>query len=343
MEGFIGNDLTVVADLPGSGSVTVTVKDSLGEAVSGLSAASLGGNRFAVTVPASRVTVPGVWEVTFTRGGIQRVIPTFVGNPSPVPMLSLYDLLAQVASQHAPVIEGEISEVSPDGTVLVDTALPGGTDTWVQQSVVIHPDDDIANGLVSRVVASSSGGELTLVSPFPSPVAPGTRYLLLGLSPSEVLRAIRSAVVEYANLARVRLDAPGVPVSTSPGSREGIAVIPAGFTHIYEVHTDGGLVPGNAWSPAPGRKLLVPAELTEVLLRGFGPLTPPVQPHSRLPVEPLSLVSLASVFLHAARSRGPGIDVEEHLRRLMVALQVADGSLHRLVGRVPHGAVAVLP
>ncbi|MCX2725995.1 hypothetical protein OO015_00540 [Thermomicrobium sp. 4228-Ro] len=343
MEGFIGSDLTVVADLPGTGSVVVTARDSLGEVVSGLSALPLGGNRFAVTVPASRVTVPGLWEVTFTRGSIQRVIPAFVGNPSPVPMVSLYDLLAQVASQHAPVIEGEIRDVSPDGTVLVDETLPGGSDTWVQHRVVIHPEDDMANGLLSRVVASSSGGALTLVSPFPAPVVPGTRYLLLEIAPSEVLRAIRSAVAEYANLARVRLDAPRIPVSVSSGSERGVASIPSGFTHIYEVHTEEGLLPDDAWSPAPGRKLLVPSELSEVLLRGLGPLTPPVQPHSRLPVEPLSLVSLASVFLHAARSRGPGIDVEEHLRRLMVALQVADGSLHRLVGRVPHGAVAVLP
>jgi hypothetical protein len=343
MEGFIGADLTVVADLPGTESVAVRVQDPLGEEVTGLSASPLGGSRFAVRVPASRVEVPGIWEVTFRRGAIERVIPALVGNPTPVPMLSLYDLLAQVAAHHAPVIEGEIHEVRDEGTVIVDETLPGGSDTWVQHSVVIHPEDDLANGLVSRVVASSRGGELTLVSPFPAPLVVGTRYLLLELAPNEVLRAIRSAVTEYANLARVRLDAPGLPVTTPVGAERGEVRIPAGFTHVYEVHAEGGILSDDAWAPAPGRRLLVPAGLDEVLLRGFGPLTPPVQPHSRLPVEPLSLVNLASVFLHAARSRGPGIDVEEHLRRLMVALQVADGALHRLVGRVPHGAVAVLP
>jgi len=343
MEGVIGAELTVVADLPGTGSVTVAVRDSLGEAVTGLSATALGGNRFAVRVPGSRVTVPGLWEVTFQRGSIQRVIPAFIGNPTPVPMLSLYDLLAQVAAHQAPVIEGEIHAVSSDGTVIVDETLPGGQDTWVQHHVVIHPEDDLANGLVSRVVASSRGGELRLVSSFPSPLLPGTRYLLLELAPAEVLRAIRSAVAEYSNLARVRLDAPGLSVTTAPGAARGEVRIPVGFTHVYEVHVEGGVLPDEAWAPALGRRLLVPADLTEVLLRGLGPLTVPVQPHSQLPVEPLSLVNLASVFLHAARSAGPGIDVEEHLRRLMVALQVADGALHRLVGRVPHGAVAVLP
>ncbi len=343
MEGFIGTDLTVVADLPGAGSVAVTVRDSLGEEVTGLSAHSLGGNRWAVTVPANRVTVPGLWGVKFQLGTVQRLVSAFVGNPSPGPMLSLYDLLAQVASQHAPVVEGEIHEVSPDGTVLIDETLPGGTDSWVQYSLVIHPEDDLANGLLSRVVTSSSGGALTLVSPFPAPVVPGTRYLLLEIAPAEALRAIRSAVSEYTHLARVRLDAPGIPVTVPSGSQRGEARIPMGFTHIYEVHTEEGMLADEAWAPAPGRRLLVPTGIDEVLLRGFGPLTPPFQPHSRLPVEPLSLVSLASVFLHAARSRGPGIDVEEHLRRLMVALQVADNSLHRLVGRVPHGAVAVLP
>jgi hypothetical protein len=343
MEGFIGADLTVVADLPGAEGVVVTVHDSLGEEVTGLSASLLGGNRFAVTVPASRVTVPGLWEVTFQRGSLQRVIPAFVGNPTPVPMLTLYDLLAQVASHHAPVIEGEIHDVSVDGTEIRDDNLPGGSDTWVQHHLVIHPEDDLANGLVSRVVSSSVGGTLTLVSPFPAPVVPGTRYILLEIAPSEVLRAIRSTVAEYTNLARVRLDAPGLPVTAPAGAERGEVRIPSGFTHIYEVHVADGLLPDDAWAPAPGRRLWVPAGVEEILLRGFGPLTPPIQPHSRLPVEPLSLVSLASVFLHAARSRGPGIDVEEHLRRLMVALQVADGSLHRLVGRVPHGAVAVLP
>lgn len=84
------------------------------------------------------------------------------------------------------------------------------------------------------------------------------------------------------------------------------------------------------------------AEVERVTLRGLVSLRAPMQPRSQIPVEPMALVNLAAALLHAARSRGPGLDVEEHLRRLMVALQVADGSLSRLAGRVPHGAVPIL-
>lgn len=343
MEGFVGETVTIVADLPGQGAAVVTVTDALGRVVADrVPATALGGPRVVVTVPGEQVTVPGLWEAVFTRGSTVRKVQILIGNDAPL-KLSLVDLLLQVASQETPPIEGTLEAVSSDGLIVTDTALPGDVDTWVGKHLVLHPEDDLANGLVSRVVAASSGGSLTLVSPFPTPVSPGTRYALLEVPPRELLRALTAAIAEYSSLARLRLDAVNLPVTMVAGEDRGEVSIPAGFTHVYEVLAGDGMLPDDAWSPAPGRRLLVPAGVTQVTVRGLAPLLPPSQPHSVLTVEPTALISLAAMHLHAARSRGAGLDVEEHLRRLMVALQIADGSLHRLAGRVPHGAVAVLP
>ncbi len=341
MDGFVGRDLVVVADLPGSGAGTVTVIDPLGNVVrDGASASALSSQRLSATIPAGESRVPGIWECRFQRGSLTRVVEILVGQERVA--LPLVDVLAQIAGNLAPVIEGVVTEVSPDGTVIEDATLVGGQDTWSQHWVVVHPEDDLANGLVSRVVVSSSGGSLVLSAPFPAPLVPGTRYLLMGIAPNEVIRALRTAIAEYADLARIRVDAQDLPVSVTGAPPRREVRVPRGFTHIYEILVDDGIVAQDAWYPVPGRKVVLLAEVERVTLRGLVSLRAPTQPLSRIPVEPMALVHLAAALLHAARSRGPGLDVEEHLRRLMVALQVADGSLSRLAGRVPHGAVPIL-
>ena len=336
MDGALKRPLLLVADLPGEESVQVALDDPLGNPVLRNSLANqISDDRWLVTVAPELVSVPGLWHVSFTGTRLAVEFDVAVGNPSPL-AVSLWDAVCQVASHYAEVTEGRVQ--SATRRRVTDPALGGGAGYWTGKYLTFHPEDDLPNGLVDRrVTASDTSGNLDVVSPYPADPVPGARYALLPLPASELVRVLRVAVAEYGRLVRQVVTVPDLAVD------EGMVRVPRGLTHVVEVWAGEERLPAEAWTMVPGRQVCVDTGSTEVTLQGLMPLVAPALPTGFLDCEVTTLLAHGGMHLHSARARGAGLDVEEHLRRMVALGQLAEAHLSRLASRVPHGAREVIP
>lgn len=337
MDGIVGFPLVLVADLPGELSVTFDVTDSLGNPIlSNAAGATLNDTRHMVVVDADRVMLPGLWRMV-ARGTRLRVASDIVvGSPTPG-ALSLWTVVQQVASHYGEVAEGRIQAVDATGLVLEIPELAYGDGYWVGRHLVIHPEDDLGNGLFSRRVVEVTGARFTVSDTFPGTPVEGARCAVLPIPAAEILRTLSVSLAEYGKLGRV----PVVVGEQSP--EDGVVRVPYGITHVAEVWLDGARLRDEQWSLLPGRRLRVSASGEAVTFKGFMPQYMPAMPTGWLVVEPTTIMAHAGLHIHSARAGGPGIDVEEHMRRMVLLGQLAEGHLPRLAGRVPHGAREVIP
>lgn len=337
MDGFVGYPLFLVGDLPGQSTVYASLVDPLGTSVlANALAMSLNDQRWLVAVDAERVTVPGFWRLELRGDALNVVTDVAVGHESAL-VTSMWAAVLQAASQYDEVAEGRIDAVTNETTVVVSD-LGYGEQYWRGRFLTVHPEDDLGNGLISRrIVSAASDGSLTINAPFPGDLVVGSRCAVLPLPVQEVIRALGAAVAEYGKLARVPVTAHNLGVDS------GLALVPRGWTHVLEVWADGTRLRDTDWNMVPGRRIRVPQGVQEVTLRGLMPETLPSQPTGGFVVEPTTLVAYAGAQLHSSRAGGPGVDIEEHLRRHVMLMQLADAGLPRLAGRVPHGAREVLP
>lgn len=336
MDGILRRPLLLVADLPGEESVQVSLDDPLGNPVLRNSVAEqISDDRWLVTVAAEMVSIPGLWHVIFAGARLVVEFDVSVGNPSPL-AVSLWDAVCQVASHYAEVVDGRV--VSATRNRVTDGTLGGGAGYWTGKYLTFHPEDDLANGLVDRrVVASDSMGNLDVVTPYPADPIAGARYALLPLPVSELVRVLRIAVAEYGRLVRQVVTAADLAVDA------GTVIVPRGLTHVSSVWAGEERLPDSAWVPVPGRRIRVDTDVPEVMLQGLMPLVVPALPTGFLDCEVTTLLAHGGMHLHSARARGAGLDVEEHLRRMVALGQLAEGHVSRLASRVPHGAREVIP
>lgn len=336
MDGIVGKPLLLVADLPGERRVQVDLDDSLGNPVlRNTLAYPISDERWIVTLPGEMVNTPGIWNASFRGDTLALDFQVVVGNPSPL-ALSLFDVVCQAASHYTEVVEGRVQ--SGNRNQILDPRVAAGAGYWNGRYLVLHPEDDLANGLVPRrVVSSDSSGTLELVTALPADPVVGARYALLPVPPQEVLRTLRVAVAEFGRLARMVVTAKGIPVL------EGEATIPLGLTHIHAVWAGEERLEGEDWQILPGRRLRVGVDTEYVGLQGLMPLVLPTLPLGWVDCEVTALLAHAGMHLHSARARGPGLDVEEHLRRMIALGQLAEGNVSRLASRVPHGSREVIP
>jgi len=337
MDGFIGYPLFLVGDLPGQNTVSASLTDPLGNSVlANALAHQLNEQRWLVSVDAERVTVPGFWRLEW-RGDSLRIVTDVAVGPESNLATSLWAAVLSAAAHYDEVGEGRIDAVGDDGSIVVRD-LAYGEEYWRGRFLAIHPEDDLGNGLLSRRITSLTGsGAFVIHAPFPGPLAIGSRCAVLPVPVSEVVRALGGALAEYGKLARIPVSYGGLVPDG------GTVVVPRGWTHVLEVWADDTRLRDTDWSLLPNRRVKVPSGVQQVTLRGLMPHALPSQPTGFLTVEPTTLVAYAGAQLHSSRAGGPGVDVEEHLRRHVMLMQLADAALPRLAGRVPHGAREVLP
>jgi len=337
VDGIVGFPLILVADLPGQSVVRVNLYDPLGNPVISNDIANpITDQRWSVVVGGERVTIPGFWRAEFQGDSARIVTDVIVGHDS-VLQTSVWTLVTHAAAQYDEVGVGYIDAIDADGRIRVSD-LAYGEQYWRGRFLTVHPEDDLGNGLISRRIAAvSEDGFFTLVAPFPGDLRVGARCAVLPLPVHEVLRALAVAVSEYGKLGRV-------PVSAGPFAPEGGKVqIPRGWTHITEVWAGDKRLRETEWALGPNRTLDVGGITEGITIRGLMPQGMPSQPLGFIVVEPTVLVSYAGSQLHLSRASGPGIDIEEHMRRHVLLMQLAEASLPRLAGRVPHGAREVIP
>lgn len=336
MDGVLNRPLLLMADLPGEEGVQVFLENPLGIPVLANSVAEqLSDERWLVTVSGEMVSIPGLWRVEFRGERLGVEFDVMVGSPSPL-AVPLWDVVCQIASHYAEVVEGRVA--SSTSTEVTVPTLAFGAGHWKGRYLVIHPEDDLANGLVDRrVTDNDAGGVLSVISPYPATPVEGARCALLPIPVSEIMRVLRVAVAEFGRLARLVVTAEGLSVD------DGEVQIPRGFTHISAVWADGERLPDSVWTPVPRRRLRVDADTSEVTLQGLMPLVAPALPIGWIDCEVTTLFAHAGMHLHSARARGAGLDVEEHLRRMVALGQLAEGNVSRLASRVPHGTREVIP
>lgn len=342
----VGEAALVYADIPGaSGTVTVSVTDPAGEAILTSSPATLyGSRRYAVTIDAAQVRRGGTWLAVFADDNGERLRLPFTVGARPVAGLDRFRLRAMLASRLRPEHVGTIT--SADVDYLADASLLGSADQFSGKWVVLGMDAGLANAGEARLVKTYNGDVLSLAAPLPEAPPAGASYALVSIPPRELDSALQAAIAELSELGRVPVVAPDIAL-VDEGNGVLTCPVPRGFAWVYDVWGPRGRIPHDEWAPVAGRKIkfgdaldLEAGEL--VTIYGVRPLAPLAFEDSLLDVEPTAILAQASASLHAARASGPAIDVEEHLRRYMVAMQTVDSSIRRLTGRMPAGARRVV-
>ena len=342
----LGASTCLWADLPGGagGAVQARVTDPAGQVRAVLSAAVLNADgRVGVTVSGDDLDAAGLWTVTWEEPGTNRLLhqDTFAVGPERGG-LSRWELRLAVAARQGVVVEGTLATAMPG--YLTDAELLGGAANYRGRWVMLAPEAGPALAGVVRRVTDFNGSALVLSRPFPEQVPVGTRYALFAIDPRELDRAVTIACRELAGKVRLPL------LSPATLAREGdrlVCRVPAGFELLDSVYgPDGVEIPGDAWYPIPGRRLVVDAPERQagdrLLLAGVRPLSPPVWEDSRVVGDATALIARAALEILATRAGGAGVDVKEHLRRQLVAGQEYEAALKRAVTRLAPGSVPVL-
>lgn len=331
-----------------SGAVTVTVTDPAGTAVVNAAAATAVGDagRWRYALTAAQLTKHGLWTAVWSDGS-RSLTRTFTVGGATTAGLSLWALRLQVAARESVVWEGEIG--AAESGVIVDHELVGAAQNYRGRWVVLHPDGGTANAGSPRRIRDFSGGVLALARPFPAAPAVGDRYAMFTVAPREIDRALAVALSEISSRARIPLTVSGLTLVTGQVTETLEATIPAGFTGIDMLLTaKGEEYPYDYWTTGPARKLIITTKVGSIAagdtvqVTGIRRLYLPQYDDSTSELEPTPVVARAAMELMASRAGGGGTDVNEHLRRQMMAEQEWQQSLRHAAGRVPGGLRPVM-
>jgi len=350
----IGVSGIIYADLPGYvAPVTVTVTNPLGTAVA-TAAATTDQGAFRFSYPLTP-TMAGLWTAAWT-GAAGTTTRYFTVGDITAAGLTRWDLLMALARREHEVVEGYISGYQPG--VLVDTALRGGAGSYLGRYAVLHPDAGVALAGRYRRVTSFNGSSLNLDRPFSTDPSAETRYALINVPPLELEAAVKKVFDDMSERGRIPLRISGIPLVTTTYTRRLELTLPAGFTRVDTLWVDncvarstveGMELAQSMWEPRPGRKVVVAidglslAAGDTLIARGNRQMRVPAFWDSEIDVEASPLIAGAAKELLATRAGGPAVDVEEHLRRMLVAQQEFEATVRHSAGRPEAGSRLVIP
>ncbi len=347
---------TIYADLPGYTTPTVTVTDPKGTAVvTAASATTQGSSRWSYALTANQLTIAGLWTAVWTSGGNSKTQYFTVGYATAAG-LTRWDLVLALASREHEVIEGSMSAYQP--AAVVDTSLRGGAGSYLGRYVILHPDNGINLAGRFRRITAFNGSALTLASPFHADPAVDARYAIINADPLEVERALRRVFDDLSEASRIPMRVSGLTLAATNYTKRLEITLPAGLTRVDTIWVDncasrntvnGMELTQNSWEPVVGRKVRVTIDQQSLdvadtlVVRGTRQMRIPAFWDSEIDVESAPLVAGAAKELLAMRSGGPAVDVEEHLRRMLVAQQEFETSKRHSAGRPMPGSREVIP
>ncbi|WP_040668999.1 hypothetical protein, partial [Nitrolancea hollandica] len=267
------------------------------------------------------------------------VTQLFSVGPAKPAALTRYRLREQILTRLDPVIRGTVNLVQ--GGNIVDEALIGGQDDYVGYWVLPH-ERHLEAGRPRRVIGYN-GQTLILASPFDPDPEIGTEYLVSAIAPTEVDRAIETAIADLADVSRIPVRISGLVVDTDKR-----ITLPDGLSHIYGVIKEDDkqteILP-KSWRMLPERRMQLEnvIEGDTVTVLGFRPHTPLLWEDSTLDIAPDAVVARAEEILHASRAGGAAVDPDERLRRQIAARQVYEDARKRTAGRIPPNATPIIP
>jgi hypothetical protein len=326
-------------------TVSVSVVNSVGqEVLPQTEATARGEGRYDTDLPGTSLNVSGQYVATWLGPDPLTVTRRFVVGRSHAAGLTLWELRIAVAKRVGEVILGRVTRAT-EASLIDDTLLSGSYRGWWLMLDPANAGYDA--GRVRRVVGYNAS-VLELSSPLVSVPAAGDRYALFrnDVSPYDVDAAIHAAVREVATISRISVEISQIPVVTdTDGNRE--ITIPDLVTHVTAVWDGATQLDADAWSMLPGRVIRLtdsaPETVSETLtITGVRTLSVPQFELSTLDIEPGVVIARAAVLLHAERARGGGVDVDEHLRRQLVAQEEFERNIRRVAGRIAQGSRPVI-
>lgn len=284
------------------------------------------------------VDVPGVWTARWYDGVSGRVTQHFTVGTQPLAGMSVFDVRAQVSARVENKTHlGSVGEVS--GDTFIDETVQGGSGSFGSWWIIVDE-----GGLTKpRRVKSYSGSGFTVAPGFETPPMPGTRYILTDVSPFMVDAAIKTALSEVSETARI--EEVFLAATMTAGGDVGTAIsIPAGITHVHMVRVNDIASPRASWNMAPGRRLFVATDMSTAgaEVRGIRPAGHPQWEDSIVDYEPGAIIARVASIVHAGRAGGQGADIDENLRRQLAALDEYMELRGRSVGRPYPGQMRVV-
>jgi hypothetical protein len=289
------------------------------------------------------VDMSGVWQVVWQVDDTPMETQTFtVGPPTLAGMTAFEARVQAVRRVEGDSVIGRVTDVS--GETFIDETLLGGKGNYVGWWVLIN---EKASTLPRRV-RSFSGSGMVVAPAFSVPPPPGTRYLLSPISPDEVDIAMRTAVSEVSDIARIEVHVPNIPLTTlSTESR--VIQVPRGITHVHSVSVGGLSIPLQGWNMQRGRQLNILGGASAesgtqpfAAIIGIRPAGFSVWEDSILDFDSGTIIARVASLLHASRAGGQGADIDEHLRRQLAAMDEYQNLRSRAVGRPYPGSRLVI-
>lgn len=333
----LGRRETVYVDAPDSLVEIIRVTDPHGNVVDEDVVTNLGQGRFQYTLPSSLLSTEGVWRLDWLTVGLNLVRSQRVTvGRRPLSAINKSQLRSQVARRVDLVHVGTVYAVQ--GDAIVDTTLLGGPRNYVGWWMVIN--DGPMRGMIRRVVAYN-GSAMKLSSTFPQDITEGTTYTLMIVDPREVEEAINTAFADFMRISRAEVTIDNMVVV------DGVVQIPDYITHVSGVYDGTSQLDKQRWNMLPGRQLSITSQnsndqLSSVTLNGMRNIAAPIWEFSTIDVEPQALIARAAFTLHANRAAGPGVDIKEHLRRQLAALNEQEQTMRRATARLSGSSVRVL-
>jgi hypothetical protein len=334
-----GRTETVYIDAPGNLVEIIRITDPHGTVVDEDVVTNLGQGRFEYTIPSSLLTTEGVWKLDWLTVGLNLVKSQRITvGRRPLSAISKSQLRSQVARRVDMVHVGTVYAVQ--GDAIVDTTLLGGATNYVGWWVVIN--EGPLRGMARRVVQYNASA-MKLSSTFPVDIAEGTSYTLMRLDPREVDEAINTAFADFMRISRTEVTIDGVPIVN------GVVQVPEYVTHVSGIFNGSTMIGKQHWSMLPGRRIEISENylntnsgVSSVSINGMRNIAAPVWEFSTIDVEPQALIARAAFTLHANRAAGPGVDIKEHLRRQLAALNEQEQTMRRATARLSGSSVRVI-
>lgn len=335
----LGRRETVYVDAPDSLVEIIRVTDPHGTVVDEGVVTGLGQGRFEYTLPSSLLDTEGVWKLDWLTIGLNLVRSQRVTvGRRPLSAISKAQLRSQVARRVDLVHVGTVYAVQDDA--IVDTTLMGGPNNYIGWWLVIN--EGPMRGMTRRVIQYNASA-MKLSSTFPQDVAEGTSYTLMRLDPREVDEAINTAFADFMRISRAEVTVDGVAIVG------GTVQIPEYITHVSGLFNGSAMINKQQWSMLPGRRIEINedylntnSDVSSVSINGMRNIAAPVWEFSTIDVEPQALIARAAFTLHANRAAGPGVDIKEHLRRQLAALNEQEQTMRRATARLSGSSIRVI-
>lgn len=320
---------TVWMDVPGATATgDYTLTDPIGDVSSLGTGISPSEGRYSVSLPAQ--TIPGLYLLTLTVSGTSYQRRFTVGTRNAAGR-TRYDIRADAAHRLGMVHIGLVDDADTES--VSDVSLYGGASEYVSWWIVFGPDS--ANPGRSRMISDYNGATLQWADALPTSPVAGDQFTLFQAQPAEIDRALEVAVRDMAELSRI-------PVTLELAVASDAVTVPQLVTHIHQLYEDDTLLTNSAWDTLPGRRVYYETDELTLTVRGSRESWPPQWDDSLLDLPPAPIIARVAMQLHFNRARGNSSDLDEHLRRGMVAQDEWEQARRIVSGRIPSGSRLVL-